>query len=71
MQLERIVYKLMLVMGRETDATCNIQKFQTLEKQMLCLYGNTAFISGRRNRHPLLKKPRCPKGLCGFLATEM
>lgn len=71
MQLERIVNKPVLVMGRATDATCNIQNFQTVEKQILCLYGNTAFLSGRRNRRPVLKKPRCPGGLCGLLATEM
>lgn len=71
LKLERILNKPMLVMGRATHATCDIQKFQTLEEQILSLYGNTAFLSGRRNGLPVLKKPRCPKGLCGLLATEM
>lgn len=57
--------------SRATDATCDIQKFQRLEKQILSLYANTAFLFERRNRYPLLKKPRCPKGVYGLLATVM
>ncbi|KAI1239951.1 hypothetical protein IHE44_0011391 [Lamprotornis superbus] len=70
MYLERVVNKPLLIMSRATDATCNIQKFQTLEKQVLSLYGNTAFLSGRGNRHPLLKKPRLRLRIHPFIKAE-